>query len=112
MMRDIEIGGKIVQFEFVVPEEVREFLQRNALDENQFLKDYKWEQCILEDVEGVKVIDFGKAKLVINYLHISQDNQVRVSPEQFAKGKKRGGGNWDKGTFSDIMSVGYAIFVE
>ena len=88
MNKDIELDGKIVKIEFILPDEIKKFLEKNNLDENQLLKDYKWEQSIYEDLldENYKVRNnFEKAKLVINYIHITQDNQIRVTPEDFTK---------------------------
>ena len=115
MIKDIELDGKIVKIEYILPDEIKKFLKKNNIDENQLLKDYKWEQCIYEDLldQNYKVKNnFEKAKLVINYIHINQDNQIRVPPEKFAKGKSIGGGNWSKGTFFKDFSIGYSIFTE
>lgn len=115
MIKDIELDGKIVKIEFVIPNEIKKFLQKNSIDENQLLKDYKWEQCIYEDLldKNFKVkSNFEKAKLIINYIHITQNNQIRVAPENYAKGKSIGGGNWSAGTFFDNFSIGYSIFTE
>ncbi len=115
MNKDIELDGKIVKIEFILPDEIKKFLEKNNLDENQLLKDYKWEQSIYEDLldENYKVRNnFEKAKLVINYIHITQDNQIRVTPEDFTKGKRLVSGNWGKGTFFDDFSIGYSIFTE
>ena len=115
MIKDIELDGKIVKIEYILPDEIKKFLKKNNIDENQLLKDYKWEQCIYEDLlnEKYKVKNnFEKAKLVINSIHISQDNQIRVPPEKFVKRKFIGGGNWSKGTFFEDFSIGYSIFTE
>ena len=115
MIKNIELDGKIVKIEYVIPDEIKKFLEKNNLDENQLLKDYKWEQCIYEDLldENHKVKNsFEKAKLVINYINITQDNQIRIPPEDFAKGKLIGVGNWSKGTFFEDFSIGYSIFTE
>jgi hypothetical protein len=115
MIKDIELNGKILKIEYILPDEIKKFLVKNNIDENQLLKDYKWEQCIYEDLldENYKVRnDFDKAKLVINYIHFSQDNQIRVSPENFAKGKRLVSGNWSQGTFFKDFSIGYSIFTE
>jgi len=115
MIRKINLSGKIVQIEFILLEEIKKFLQKNNIDENQLLKDYSWEDKIIEDLtnENQEIKnDFGKAKLVINYIHISQNNQIRVKPENFAKGKRLITGNWTKGSFFEDFSIGYSIFVE
>ena len=115
MIKDMELDGKIVKIEYILPDEVKKFLRKNNLDENQLLKDYKWEQCIYENLldEDHKVKNnFDEAKLIINYIHINQDNQIRVPPENFAKGKPIGGGNWSKGSFFKNFSIGYSIFTE
>jgi len=115
MIKDIELDGKIVKIEFIVPDEVRKFLNKNNIDENQLLKDYKWEGCINEDLsdENYKPRnDFETAKLVINYIHISQDNQIRVHPESYSKGKRLSSPLWHKGSFFRDFSIGYSIFAE
>ncbi len=79
MIKDVELDGKIVKIEFILPDQIKKFLHKNNLDENRLLKDYKWEQCIYEDLldENHKVRnDFEKAKLVINYIHVTQKNQL------------------------------------
>ena len=115
MIKDIELDGKTVKIEFILPDEIKKFIKKNNIKENQLLKDCKWEQCIYEDLldQNYKVKNsFEKAKLVINYIHITQDNQIRVSPNNFAKGKSIGGGDWCKRTFFDKFSIGYSIFTE
>ena len=115
MIRDIELDGKIVKIEFVLPDEIKKFLIKNNIDENQFLKSYKWEEYIWEDLLNKNYEiknDFKKAKLIINYIHIKQNNQIRVPPENYAKWKYIGGGTWTKGNFSKDFSIGYAIFTE
>ena len=111
----MELDGKIVKIEYIIPNEVKKFLEKNNIDENQLLKDYKWEQCINEDLldENHKLRnDSEKVKLVINYIHITQDNQIRVSPEDFANGKSLVSGNWTRGSFFKDFSIGYSIFAK
>ena len=77
------------------------------------MNNIEWEKCILEDLEKYKTIHFRKMKLVINYIHISQSNQVRVQPKNFAMGKiivKNS--TWTRGTFFGDFSIGYSIFAE
>ena len=115
MIKDVELGGKVIKVEFILPDKIKQFLLDNNLDESLLLEDYKWEQSIHESLldENYKVKNnFQKAKLVINYLHTAQDNQIRVSPQNFVKGKPIGGGNWAKGTFFKNFSIGYSIFTE
>ena len=115
MIKDIELDGKIVKIEYIIPNKIKKFLEENNLDENQLIKSYKWEQCIYEDLldENHKVRnDFKKARLVINYIYISHDNQIKVSPEDFTKSKLLVSGTWIKGTFFKDFSVGYSIFTE
>lgn len=115
MIKDINIDGKIVKVEIILPDKIKEFLQKNNLDDKKILNDYKWEQCICEDLldKNLEIRkDFEKAILVINYIHITQDNQIRIPSEDFAKGKKICDGNWSKGTFFDKLSMGYSIFIQ
>ena len=115
MFKDVNLDGKIVKIEFVLPAEIKKFLRKNNIDEDKFFKNPRWEQCIYETLldENFEVRNyFKKAKLVIDYIHIAQDNQIRVPPESFTKGKCIGSANLTKGFFSMDFSVGYAIFIQ
>ena len=115
MFKNVNLDGKIVKIEFVLPAEIKKFLRKNNIDEDNLFKNPKWEPYIYEDLldKNYKVRnDFIKAKLVITYIHISQNNQISVPPEKFVKGKFIGGGNWSKGTFFEDFSIGYSIFTQ
>ena len=128
MIKDINLSGKLVEIEFILPEKIKKFLKKNNLDENQILKSHKWEQNLYEDLldKNHQVNnDFEKATVVINYINISQDNQIRVPPEDFAKEekenkrkkekpirKKIGSSTWNKGAFFKNFAIGYSIFKE
>ena len=111
----IKLDGKFVKIEYIIPDEIKAFFIKNGMDEKRILKDYKWEQCIYEDLldenHNVKN-DFESATLVINYIHINQENHIRVSLKDFAKRKCVGSGNWVKGTFFREFSIGYSIFTD
>ena len=115
MIIEVKFDGKTVKIKFFIPDEIKKFLQKNALDEDQILKNQKWERYIQEDLldDDNKIVnDFERAKLVINYVHIDQDNQIRISPEDFSSGKRLASVNSTKGTFFENFSIGYSIFTE
>ena len=115
MIIDVELDGKIVKIELVLPNEVKKFLQKNSLDENQLLKNLEWGRHIKEDLldDNNKILnDFEKAKLFINYIHINQNNQIRIPLKNFSSGKRLVSVSWTKGTFFDDFSIGYSIFPE
>ena len=118
MIKNIKLDGKNVHFELYLPNEIKEFLSKNKINENELLKNENWTDYIIEDLEKYEVIDFKKAKIVINYIHIENDNQIRVNPENFSKGKNIVKsstiikGNVSNGAISNIFSLGYSIFVE
>ncbi len=115
MIKDIELDGKNVKIEYIIPDRIKKFLRENNINENKLLKHYKWDQSIYEDLldENYKVKnDFKRAKLIINYLYINQNNKIRIQPENFAKGKSISKVNWSKGTFFKDFSIGYSIFTE
>ena len=87
MIKNIKLDGKIVHFELFFPNEIKEFLSKNNIDENELLNNENWTDYIIEDLEQYKIIDFEKAKIVINYIHIDQNNQIRVNPENIKKEK-------------------------
>ena len=115
MIIDVELDGKTVKIELFIPDEIKKFLQKNTLDKDQILKNSEWERHIQEDLldDNNKIVnDFERAKLVINYIHIDQDNQIRISPRNFSSGKRLFSINSTKGTFSKKFSIGYSIFAE
>ena len=118
MIKNIKLDGKIVQFELFLPKEIKEFLSKNNINEKELLNNEIWTDCIVEDLEQYEIIDFEKAKIVINYIHINQNNQIRVNPENFCKGKNivkssfHTKGDISSGAISNIFSLGYSIFVE
>ena len=118
MIKKIKLDGKIVHFELFLPNEIKEFLSKNNIDRNELLNNKNWADYIIEDLEQYEVIDFKKAKIVINYVHIDQNNQIRVNPENFSKGKNIvksstiNKGDISSGAISNIFSLGYSIFVE
>jgi len=113
IIKSIKLDEKTVHFELFLPEAIKNFLNKNGIDENELLNNENWNDYIIEDLEQYEVIDFEKAKVVINYIHISQNNQIRVNPEDFSKGKNIvKSSTIDKGGFSNIFSLGYSIFVE
>lgn len=118
MIKNIKLDEKIVHFELFLPLEIKAFLRKNNIDENELLNNENWTDCIIEDLEQYEVIDFEKAKIVINYIHIDQNNQIRVDPKIFSKGENivksstTSKGSVSNGAISNIFSLGYSIFVE
>lgn len=105
MIKNIELQGKIVKIEYILPDKIKKFLRKNNLDENKLLKDGTWKQSLQEDFFQRKV-SFAKAKLVINYLRLTQDNQIRVPLEGLVQGKKVCSATWVKGSFFKEFSIG------
>lgn len=111
MINKIKIKGKIFNLNYILPEKIKDFLKNNNINENDLLKDYGWESHIEEDlfdqdIKGKNLV------LVINYIHITQQNQIRLNPEEYAKGKKLVSPSWTKGSFFQKFSIGYSIFLE
>jgi hypothetical protein len=113
MMLTIELDKKEVEFDLFLPEEVKKFLKNNNIKEQPLLKNYAWTEYLIEDLEPVKTINFTKAKVVINHIHIDNSRQIRVAPEDYSKGKVVvKATSWSKGTFSDTFSIGFSVFAE
>lgn len=116
MIKKFKLDGKIRYFELFLPPKIKEFLNKNKISENKILNNKNWEDHIIEDLEKYETINFEKAKIVIRYIHINQNNKININPKNFSKGKTivesstivKGG----EYTFSDIFSVGYSIFAE
>jgi hypothetical protein len=113
MIKNIKLDGKIIKFELFLPKKIKEFLDKNKIDKKEIFNNENWEGIIIEDLEQYEVINFKKAKIIINYIHITHNNQIRVNPEEFSKGKNIvKSSSFCKGFFSNIFSLGYSIFAE
>jgi hypothetical protein len=117
-VKNIKLDGKVVKFELFLPNEIKEFLSKNNIDVNDILNNENWTDYIIEDLEQYETIDFEKAKIIINYIYINQNNQIRVNPEDFSKGKNIvksstiSKGDVSNGAISNIFSIGYSIFIK
>lgn len=115
MIKNIKLDGKIVKFNLFLPKVLKEFLSKNKIDKNKLLNNENWTDYLIEDLEEYEIIDFNNAKVVINYIHIDYDKQIRINPKDFSKGKDIGGGTISKGgnsSISENFSLGYSIFIE
>ena len=115
MMKDIELEDKTFRVEYIIPEEIKKFLQKNKVNLDKIIKNDKWERFIYESLLDNKFKlrkDFKKLKVVINYIHVARDNQIRVAPERFAEGKQLCSPMCSKGVLFKDFSTGFAIFSE
>jgi len=119
MIKEIEIDGKNIEIEIIIPEEVKKFLEKNKINENRILENPLWEEGhTYEDYDengvedGILGKNLKKAKVIINYIHITNENQIRVPPENFSNGKVMKTANISKGDFAPFteFSIGYVVF--